>query len=195
MLTKFFIKASTIHTNKIYLPLSRNSSITHKSEIRILIKKLWVPKISFRYSFQKWADVKLSVIYVSSKENERNYHYLALCVCFVFYRKLLAKINENLFPKTKHVKKLNHFCENFWQIFTKKSASRKYLKTRANAHNLKEIGCFCQNLTSFRENKKSEVIFANMEISHKLQYEKLNFAKFRENEKAIFVSTLDGVLR
>jgi hypothetical protein len=93
---------------------------------------------------------------------------------------LRAKINENdenkqmlVFPKTKHVKKGNHFCEKFWQIFTKKSASRKYVKTRANAHNLKEIGCFCQNLTSFRENKKSEVIFTNMKmfgkISRKLQ--------------------------
>ncbi len=28
-------------------------------------------KNSFRYSFQKWADVKLSVVYFSSKENER----------------------------------------------------------------------------------------------------------------------------
>ncbi len=66
---------------------------------------------------------------------------------FVFQKKLLAKINEIdenkqmlFFPKKKHVKQGNHFCENFLRhkIFGRFSPkyllSRKYAKTGANAN-------------------------------------------------------------
>ncbi len=75
---------------------------------------------------------------------------------FVFQQKLLAKINEIdenkqmlFFPKKKHVKQGNHFCENFLRhkIFGRFSPkyllSRKYAKTGSKCErNFEEIGCF-----------------------------------------------------
>ncbi len=115
---------------------------------------------------------------------------------FRIWAKIACEINENdenkqmlVFLKTKHVKQGNYFCENVWRhkIFADLSkifvCGNMWRQEQMHTQSWRNW-LFCKNLTYFREDKKRELIFANMEMCPKnfaeMQYKKRDFANFRE---------------